>query len=124
MPQAKSMVLLLASLSSAGAIVLHHHHAPGRVVELGTRAGHAAMQHSKGWDDFGKPPFNFYKVSLSAWLTGCLLGRSRLSRTYLVLGLTVGLGLGTRVSAELSVQTRVRALGAGPGRVLRPSPTR
>ena len=21
------------------------------------------MQHSKGWDDFGKPPFNFYKVS-------------------------------------------------------------
>merc|ERR1712129_667402 len=31
----------------------------GRVV--GTRAGHAAMQHSKGWDDFGKPPFNFYK---------------------------------------------------------------
>ena len=60
----KSMVLLLASLHSAGALVLHHrHHAPGRVVELGTRAGHAVMQHSKGWDDFGKPPFNFYKVS-------------------------------------------------------------
>ena len=58
------MVLLLASLHSAGALVLnHHHHAPGRVVELGTRAGHAVMQHSKGWDDFGKPPFNFYKVS-------------------------------------------------------------
>jgi len=56
------MVLLLASLSSAGALVLHHHRqVPGRVVELGTRAGHAAMQHSKGWDDFGKPPFNFYK---------------------------------------------------------------
>ena len=65
MPPAKSMVLLLASLSCAGALVLpHHRHAPGRVVELGTRAGHAAMQHSKGWDDFGKPPFNFYKVSL------------------------------------------------------------
>ena len=81
MPQAKSMVLILASLSSAGAIVLNtHRHAPGRVV--GTRAGHAAMQHSKGWDDFGKPPFNFYKVSLSAWLVyrGCLLGRSHLSR--------------------------------------------
>tara|TARA_B100000780_G_scaffold264589_1_gene219364 strand:- start:458 stop:646 length:189 start_codon:yes stop_codon:yes gene_type:complete len=59
------MVLLLASLSSAGALVLHHHRqAPRLVVELGTRAGQAAMQHSKGWDDFGKPPFNFYKVSL------------------------------------------------------------
>ena len=58
------MVLLLASLHNAGALVLHHrHHAPCRVVELGTRPGHAVMQHSKGWDDFGKPPFNFYKVS-------------------------------------------------------------
>lgn len=63
MPPTQTMTLLLVSLSGASALVLHHrchhYHAPG----LDERAGRTAMQHSKGWDDFGKPPFNFYKVS-------------------------------------------------------------
>ena len=44
---------------------LERHVAAAHVSHVATahaaRSSSATMQHSKGWDDFGKPPFNFYK---------------------------------------------------------------
>ena len=50
-------IVLAAALSATDALVLS---LPAASVPH-RRASACIMQHSKGWDDFGKPPFNFYK---------------------------------------------------------------